>query len=295
MTTAEPLSPSQSRIKKIIEEILSLPTLPTVLSRVTQLMQNPKVSANEVGQAISSDQALATKILKVVNSPFYGFPSRIKTITHAIVILGFNAVKATAMSASVFSSFSKDKNETSSFNRVAFWKHSLGVGAASRVLAKKLQLKETEEAFLAGLMHDLGKMVLDQYFHEQFEQVLRLVKEKGCFIIDAEKEVMDGVSHCEIGAWLGKRWNLNEEMIQVIGNHHAPSSASHHFQITSIIHIANVLTHAIEIGNSGYDLIPKANPDAWKLLKLTSDILPEILEEIASEVRKTEIFFNMLS
>ena len=123
------------KVKKIIEQISGLPTLPAVIGKVTQLMQNPKISASEVGQALSTDQSMASKILKVVNSSFYGFPSRITTVTHAIIILGFNAVKATALSASVFSTFGKSDKDTS-FNREAYWKHSIGVGAAAKILAK---------------------------------------------------------------------------------------------------------------------------------------------------------------
>lgn len=282
-----------AKLKKIIEQISGLPTLPAVIGKVTQLMQNPKISASEVGQALSTDQSMASKILKVVNSSFYGFPSRITTVTHAIIILGFNSVKATALSASVFSTFGKSDRETS-FNREAYWKHSIGVGSAAKILAKRLQMKEVEEAFLAGLMHDIGKVILDQFVHEAFEQVLKVTKEKNCFIIQAEKEVLGGISHCEIGAWLAKKWNLNEEFIYIIENHHNPSSASNNFKMASVVHVGDVFARAMELGNSGDMLIPKINPAAWKLLNLTGDILPQIFKEIAEEVRKAEVFFNLL-
>ncbi|EKD26559.1 MAG: Metal-dependent phosphohydrolase, HD protein [uncultured bacterium] len=282
---------NQDKLKKVVDQISGLPTLPTVISHITKLMQNPKVSANEIGQAISSDQALASKILKVVNSAFYGFPSRIKTITHAIVILGFNSVKATAMSASVFSTFGSKSKETS-FDHIAFWKHSIGVGSAAKVLAKRLQMKETEEVFLFGLMHDLGKIILDQFLNEQFQQILKMTREKNCLIMDAEKAVL-GITHADVGSWLAKKWNLNQEYVYVIGNHHAPSSASDYFMTTSLIHVANALIRAIEIGNSGDNQISKINPAAWKALNINTVLLPQIFKEIAEEVRKAEVFFNM--
>jgi putative nucleotidyltransferase with HDIG domain len=280
------------QLQKVIDRISGLPTLPAVITQVTRLMQNPKVSANEVGRAISSDQALASKILKIVNSSFYGFPSRIKTITHAIVILGFNSVRATALSASVFSTFGSTEEETS-FDRPAFWKHSIGVGAAAKILAKKLQMKETEEAFLAGLMHDLGKVILDQYLHTRFEEILQVVREENCLIADAEKKVLGGVTHAEIGAHLARKWNLNQEFVYIIENHHHPSSASDYFKITSVVHTANILIRAMDIGNSGDNRIPRINPAAWKALGITAVTLPQIFREIAEEVRKAEIFFNM--
>ena len=285
--------PDKANLKKIVDQISGLPTLPAVISKVTQLMQNPKVSANEVGQAIASDQALASKILKVVNSSFYGFPSRITTITHAIVILGFNAVRATALSASVFSTFGKSDQETS-FDRQGYWKHSVGVGSASKIIAKKLQMKEVEEAFLAGLMHDIGKVILDQFLHESFEKVLGVVRTKNCLIIDAEKEILGGISHCDIGGWLGKKWNLNEEFIHIIESHHTPSSASNYFKMCSIVHVANAISRIMELGCSGDNLISKINPAAWKQLNLPPDSLPQLFKEIAEEVRKAEVFFNMM-
>lgn len=283
-----------AKLKKIVDQISGLPTLPAVISRVTKLMQNPKVSASEVSQAISSDPALASKILKVVNSAFYGFPSRIKTITHAIVILGFNAVRATALSASVFSTFSQS-DQTSSFDRQAFWKHSIGVGSAAKILAKKLKMKETEEVFLAGLMHDIGKVILDQYLHDQFEEILKLTKSRNCLIMDAEKEVLGGISHAEIGGFLAKKWNLNDEFIDIIENHHYPSSASSFFKVTSIVHVANILIRALDVGNSGDNSIQKVNAAAWDLLKINTDNLPVIFKEITEEVHKAEIFFNMVN
>lgn len=283
--------PNQVKMKKVLDQISGLPTLPAVISQVTKLMQNPRVSANEVGQAISNDQALATKILKVVNSSFYGFPSRITTITHAIVILGFNSIRATALSASVFQTFGKSDKE-SSFNREAFWKHSIAVGAAAKILAKKMQMKEIEETFLAGLMHDLGKVVLDQFMHEQFEEIIAYVKTNNCIISNAERAVI-GVTHADIGMWLAQKWNLNQEFIYIIGNHHSPTSASDYFKINSIIHVADILIRAMDIGNSGDNLIPKVNIAAWKLLNIQDDDLPLIFKDIAEEVQKAEIFYNI--
>jgi putative nucleotidyltransferase with HDIG domain len=286
-------APDKANLKKIVDQISGLPTLPVVISKVTQLMQNPKVSANEVGQAISTDQALASKILKVVNSSFYGFPSRITTITHAIVILGFNSVRATALSASVFSSFGKSDRDTS-FDRQGYWKHSTGVGSAAKIIARKLQIKEVEEIFLAGLMHDIGKIILDQFLHDQFEKILHIVREKKCLIIDAEKEVLGGLTHCDIGGWLGKKWNLNEEFIHIIENHHTPSSASNYFKACSIVHVANAFARVLELGSSGDNLISKINPAAWKQLNIQPETIPQLFKEIAEEVRKAEVFFNMM-
>ncbi len=284
--------PPKIDLKRIIDSISGLPTLPVVITKVTKLMQNPKVSAAEIAQAISSDQALASKILKIVNSSFYGFPSRIKTITHAIVILGFNSIKATAMSASIFSSFSGEDKD-SIFDMEGFWSHSIGVGAASKILAKRLKMKEVEEAFLAGLMHDLGKVILDQYMHKPFTRILDIVKTKKCLISEAEKIVLGGHTHADIGALLVQKWNLNPEFVAIIKDHNSPTSASDYFKLTSVVHVADAFIRAMDIGNPGDDLIPKINPGAWNELNINPVSLPQIFKEISEEVKKTEIFFKM--
>jgi len=285
-------SPSEN-LQKIIDEISDLPTLPAVITQVTRMLQNPKVAANEVGLAIASDQSLASKILKVVNSPFYGFPSRIKTITHAIVILGFNAVKATALSTSVFSALGKESKITR-FDRKQFWKHSLGTGAAAKALAKLTNMKDTEEAFLEGLMHDIGKIILDEFHHEQFEEIIALAENKNCLLIEAERDILGGLSHCDIGSYLANRWNLNEEFVAVIENHHAPSSAHAHYELTCIVHVANGLVRCLDYGNSGDNLVSQIDSSAWNLLKLSTNDLPNILDEVDLEMKKSEVFFNLL-
>lgn len=284
---------TQNKVNQILENITGLPTLPTVITQVTKLMQNPKVSATEVGQAISSDQALAAKILKVVNSPFYGFPSRIKTITHAIVILGFNAVRATALSTSVFSSFNP-QGANQQFDREGFWKFSLGVGSAARVLGKRLHMKETEEVFLAGLLHDIGIIILDEFMHADFKKILSLMQEKKILMEDACKVVLDGVTFHQLGAGLAKKWNLNDELVQTILNYPRPTAASSHFQFQSIIHVADFLVRCMEYGYSGDVVLPKVNPSAWKQFNIVTASLPELLTEISAEFEKSEVFFNIL-
>ncbi|MBN1522184.1 MAG: HDOD domain-containing protein [Candidatus Aureabacteria bacterium] len=288
------MATDEKKLKKIVDNIVGLPTLPTVLTNVTKMMQNPRVSAAQVGKVIQSDVALTSKILKLVNSAFYGFPNRISTVTHAIVILGFNAVRSTAMSVSVFDSFGGG-GETEGFDRMAFWKHSIGCGAASRILAKRLNIKELEEAFIAGLLHDIGLIILDQFVHEEFVKVMKQVKEKDILIRDAEKELLDGVTHNDLGAWLGRKWNMAPALIEVIEAYPNPSSASDNYLLVSIVHAADILTRALDIGSGGDNRIPKINKSAWEKLGIDMADLPSILQEIVDSAKKAEAFFTMVN
>jgi HD-like signal output (HDOD) protein len=160
---------NQQAIRKTLESISTIPTLSIVLDKLARLLQNPQTSAEEIGRAITTDQALASKVLKLVNSAFYGFPGKIGTITHAVVILGFSTVKNIVLTASIFDAFSNRKNQGSEFSMEKFWTHSIGCGAASQTIAKHIGFKEKEECFIAGLIHDIGKIILCHYFHEEFE------------------------------------------------------------------------------------------------------------------------------
>jgi len=284
----------EKKLKRIVDDITGLPTLPTVLTNVTKMMQNPRVSAAEVGSVIQSDVSLTSKILKLVNSAFYGFPSRISTVTHAIVILGFNAVRSTAMSVSVFDSFGGG-GETEGFDRMAFWKHSIGCGAAARILAKRKNIKELEEAFIAGLLHDIGLIILDQFVHNEFVNVIKTVKEKDMSIREAEKQILDGVTHSDLGAWLAKKWNLAPVLVEVIESYHSPSSASDHYLLLSIIHVADILTRSLGIGSGGDSRVPLINESAWEKLEIKPEELPSILEEILESAQKADAFFTMVN
>jgi len=288
------MAADEKKLKKIVDEIVGLPTLPTVLTNVTKMMQNPRVSAAQVGQVIQSDVSLTSKILKLVNSAFYGFPSRISTVTHAIVILGFNAVRSTAMSVSVFDSFGGG-SDTEGFDRMEFWKHSIGCGATAKILAKKMNMKELEEAFIAGLLHDIGLIILDQFVHKEFVEITKLVKEKDILIRDAEKEILGGVTHGELGAWLGKKWNMAPALIEVIETYNNPSSSSENYLLTSIVHVADILTRALGIGNPGDNRMPALNKSAWEKLEIDAGTLPSILEEALDSAKKSEAFFAMVN
>ncbi|MDO5576258.1 MAG: HDOD domain-containing protein, partial [Fibrobacter sp.] len=139
---------TKTKIQQSLLNISSLPTLPTVLESITSLLESPKTSAEEVGKAITTDQVLTSKVLKLVNSAFYGFPGRISTVTHAMVILGFSTVKNIVLTASIFEAFKGDTTTASDFNLEQFWIHSIACGATSRALARIMGSKETEECFI---------------------------------------------------------------------------------------------------------------------------------------------------
>src|SRR6185295_7476712 len=172
------------RVKRITDSLISLPTLPTVIAKMLELVDNPKTSASSLANLISRDQVLTAKILKLANSSFYAFPRQIATVKLALVVLGFENVKEMALSLSVLNSFKGENNKY--FDTSLFWQHSIAVGAATRMLARETCYRLAGEAFVAGLLHDIGKIVLNQYLPKEFGQIQGLIWDEGLTTREAE-------------------------------------------------------------------------------------------------------------
>ena len=171
----------QEKVRKLVDRIQGLPTLPVMMTNINQMILNPRTSPKEVAHVISNDPSLTSKVLRVVNSSFYGFPNRITTITHAIVILGFNTIKSIVLSSTIFDVFRRTV-KPGDFDRTQFWKHSIGCGAAAKAIGRRLNYPMLEELFIAGLLHDVGKIVMDQYMPDKFAEVVNVVHTRDCLI-----------------------------------------------------------------------------------------------------------------
>jgi len=246
--------PRQERLKKITQSIIALPTLPAVITQLIGIIDNPTTSARNVAQLISTDQALTAKILKLANSAFYGFPREIATVNHAVVVLGFETVKNLALSVSVLERFSSH-GENSGFDRQKFWEHSIGCGVAAKLLAAKFRYRVSGEVFAAGILHDIGKLVLSQYFPTDFGEILDVAQSQGIYIGKAEELVL-GVTHADVGGWLAERWNLPDQLEESISNHHTPGRLGPRSELTSLIHLADFLCRRENIGDGGGDKLP---------------------------------------
>jgi len=261
----------KTEIRRIIRDTKSLPTLPGVISKLTSLAENNKASVNEMARVVSSDQVLSAKVLRLVNSPFYGFSGRVSTISNALILLGVNVIKSLAISSSIFEMMEK--------NTVGLWEHSLGVGVAANIIAKKLQLPEPEEISTAALLHDIGKVIIKLKLEEDYEHLLALIREKDVSMLDAERELL-ATDHAEIGKLLAQSWFLPEKLIEPIACHHDIEQSGLHLVKTSVVHIADILVKADGFGFSGDDCVPRIQPAAWKKLDLNEGLIGEIIAEL---------------
>ena len=214
------------KINKSVEERLnaieSLPTLPAIAAQLLRLLTENNSSISRMSQLITSDPSITSKILKIANSAFYGVRKKIDTIRLAMVVLGLNEIRNIVLSVSIFRTFS-DVDDSDSFDRDKFWHHSIAVGHFARVLVKELKINTHGEEFTAGLIHDIGKIVMDQYFHDDFIKSFNFSREKKISNYAAEKKFI-GATHMEIGAWLANNWRLPSKLIDSIAYHHNPFS-----------------------------------------------------------------------
>jgi len=262
-------------IRGQIQRIKTLPTLPGVVKKLCTMVESEETSAAAVGDIISTDQVLTAKVLKIVNSSFYGFPGRIGTINHALVLLGFNVIKGIVLTAAVIDYMSD--------SLVGLWEHSLGVATAADVLARHAGLPEPEEICTAGLLHDLGKVILCVEMREMSERVVSEVQLTQVPIMEAEKKVLDGLTHCDIVGWLGEEWNLPPRLREPMTLHHNPSKAEFAPEPTAIIHIADVVTRALQFGSGGDPYVPKLETCALQALDMSMADLASLLDEIDDE------------
>lgn len=270
----------RSEIRKNIMNTSTLPTLPGIITRLNTLSENDKTSVQEMARLVSSDQVLSARILKLANSPSYGF-YRVSSISNALILLGVNVVKSLALSSSIFEIMEK--------NSVGLWEHSLGAGVAANVIARKLSLADCEEISTAALLHDIGKVIIRLNFGDDYRHLLELIEEKDISMYDAERELL-GTDHAEVGAWLAKSWFLPEKLIEPIACHHNVCEAPSQQVKASVVHFADVLIKASGFGFSGDELVPLIHPLAWEKLGMNDSILAEIVEELEDRLVDTKNF-----
>lgn len=275
--------------REVLGRIEELPTLPEVLVRLMRLLENPKTSAKDVTKVLVLDPALAFKILRIVNSAFYGFPREVRTVAHAVMILGFKEVKNIALSVSVFDLFNKSEATDAGYDRVAFWKHSMGVGIAARILARRMKLRSPEDLYEIGLLHDVGKIVLDEFFHDRFAAIVRAARERETLFINVERELHD-LDHAAVGGLICRHWQIPEPIVAGVEGHHADSFP---MLEAALIHVADILVRRLRIGSGGDERVPRLMKDAWEMLKLNPDDLIVLHDRILDEVGRADAFLEL--
>jgi len=237
---------TKEKIRKRLSGIGNLPSIPHIITEVSQLLDSDKTSASDLCRVISKDQAIAAKILSVANSPLYGLPRRVATIDFAIVIIGFEHIRNILLALSLVESFTV--RNTKEWNHKNYWAHSLITATAAKRIADDLHYPKSGEVFTVGLLHDLGLVVLQKYMNTEYKQIIELVKKENYSFYYAEQMVL-GYTHEDIAEYLLERWNFPQSIIDSVLFHHHPSLSDKNPVLASLIHLVDYMTQKLSIGH----------------------------------------------
>lgn len=266
-------------LRRKVENISKLPTVPGSLKRLSGIIEKPRITLVEISSFISNDPALTTKVLKMVNSAIYGFPGRIASVSHATMLLGLNVIKGLLLGVSVFELMQKAMN--------GLYEHSLGCAIVSRVIAQKKGIKEPEEVSVAGLLHDIGKVILMLEYQNEYQSAMNEAESKQIAIFEAEKTQFNA-NHANVGSWLAEKWCFPRGLIDVIEFHHRPALAKNAPLETAIVHMADILVRARGFGFAGENLVPEVNSAAFDLLQLSASDIKDILRTLEDNMESAE-------
>jgi putative nucleotidyltransferase with HDIG domain len=292
-----PDSEALERMRELIGSIRNLPTLPQVITELTKLLADPETSVKRVTHLLAEDQALTAKLLKLANSAYYGFAGEVASVTQAVVMLGFGGVRDVALSASVIDLFKGEAGEGDELVQLfpvgQFWEHSIGVGVACREIARRLRLPNPEEVFVAGLLHDIGKLIMLEHTAADLLKVLRTCRDEDCTFVRAEAQ--HELNHAALGRLLVEQWKLPKRISEPVGFHHLIRPHRATARVAAVVQFADAFTRARGVGRSGDDYIPAVQPEAYELLGIEELDLSALIEVFDEEMLKAEVFLEIAS
>ncbi len=282
--------------RKIYARIEELPTLPAVIPKLLSLIDDPRSSAGDVTEIISRDPSLTAKLLKVANSAYYGFPAKISDLRHAVALLGFNLVKSLAVSIGVIKNFPRGK-QSAYFSASGLWLHSLVVATAMQELERRFCPRDENHdyLFIVGLLHDLGKVVLDQFFPELFSEVLEKANAgEHVKLHQVEREII-GIDHCEVSAMLLTRWKFPPKIVQPIAWLHRQMLPTEVNQVDVVLlRLANVLAQELGLGKDGNSAPNPGRPGDLERLGAGEKDLLAVKASLQEKQDDIEAFFAAL-
>ncbi|MBU0674435.1 MAG: HDOD domain-containing protein [Proteobacteria bacterium] len=286
---------NEERFRRIQRFIDRMPSLSTTVTKVLSVCNQPSTSPSDLNRVVSLDPVLTGQVLKLINSAYYSLPNQITSLTRAIIMLGLNTVKNLALSTAILTSFSR-ADSFRSLDMDDFWTHSLCVGVTAKNLASRLGVPvvQWEEYFVAGLLHDLGKIPLNDCFDDQYGQVLELARLDQGSLARAEKMII-GLDHGLVGTLIAAKWKLSDAMTEVMGHHHdSENSSEEHRPLVAVVSLANLFANLYAYGDAG---------DTFQEESVVGSLLDQVgiswselwplVEIVGVEIRKARIFLQV--
>lgn len=286
----------EKEIKQLSNYIQKMPSLSTTVSKILEICNDPKTSPADLNLVISLDPVLMGKVMRLINSAYYGITTQITSLTKAIIMLGINTVKNLALSTAVLGKL-YDQTQFNALNMEGFWRHSLGVAVISKHLAAHQQVdsKLLEEFFIAGLLHDIGKIPLNHVFPEKYLKAMAVSDRLEEPVFLSESRVFP-VSHAKVGELIAKAWNLGPLIKDSIAFHHVPEEyEGPHKQMVFTVCVADFLASFLELGFSGNRYPKRPSEAVFGALGLTMSIIDDVEEVVASEIEKASVFLKTVT
>jgi len=263
--------------ESLINKTKDLVTLPNIYLRLRAVVDDVRSSNRDVAVMISEDAGLTARILRIANSSFYGFPSNIDTITRAVTVIGTRQIIDVVMATSVLDIFDGVPKDKASMQ--SFWRHSIACGVAARVFATFRREVNVERFFIAGLLHDIGQLIMFLGMGDEYWQVLQHAEDKGLLLNLAEKDAL-GFDHADVGALLLKKWELPQHIIDAVHYHHEPVNNGVLDLDAAVVHVAEVVSSAISAAEGGSVCVAPLNGKAWDALGLPVSIMAPAVTQI---------------
>ncbi|MCW2924452.1 MAG: metal dependent phosphohydrolase [Thermoleophilia bacterium] len=276
-------------IATLVEEVRDLPmSMSETLPAVIEACDNADTSVNDLTALISSDQSLVAMLLKLANSAYYGYARRIETLPEAIVLLGFSTIKSLAITATTMNLLFQSQDELSEV-RHEIWSHSLGVGVAARALARKRGNIHPEKAFVAGLLHDLGMIILSVYRKDDFLKILAVAQDRGVTYEAAERDVL-GFSHATLGAEVAEAWSFPATHCEAIRCHHEPTAATLQPGLAQVAHLADWMVVDLGVGQLVDAVQDEPDEAALAEFRIPRKDLPRVVESLRRLFAESDAF-----
>jgi HD-like signal output (HDOD) protein len=266
----------------------SLGSYAPVLEEIALALESPQCNLVTLGDAIEKDPDLTGRLLRLSNSSFYGFSTRLATVTEAISLIGVQQVQDLILASSIVEQFAGVSDEFVSME--SFWRHSLACGIGARMLAMERRLPNADRFFVAGLLHDVGRLVLFARAPQAAQQIFELYRREHLLLRDAEIRVL-GYDHQQIAEVLLQLWNLPANLVQAVAHHHQPSASQIAREEAAVVHVSDHLVNAMQIGSSGERHVPPLSMLAWEILRFRTDLLPGIVDRIDEQLEAVQDTF----
>ncbi|MCH8978877.1 MAG: HDOD domain-containing protein [Armatimonadetes bacterium] len=268
----------------------NLPVLSQAVSTVLRLVDNPNISSRNIENAIEKDPAITAKVLKVANSAYYGGMD-IPSVGRAVQFLGLNTIRSLVVGIALQQMIS-DRTVTPNFSKLEFWSHCLAVATAARILCRMKLPFKAEELYCAGMMHDVGMLVMDRFMSREFQSALDLCRESGRPLYEIEREIQ-GYDHAEIGGLLATNWSLSKIIMHGIRYHHDPALDGDFYETTCVIAVADAVAHQCGYTNNVNNAVYEIDEEAAEAIGLKTEQLDTIKTVVISEVNRAQEAFRI--